>query len=148
MLSIDNSTLAVGTVASGAAAANVVYQHRKGISENIFKPVGRFVSKPFYSETYNSIGKQFDKLTSFYNKNGFKKTAGKLLDKSREYVVDTAKSSWAGLKKYGSSIIEKTNWKQTGKIAGIAAASAVAAILIKGIFDVVDYIKYLNGNKR
>ena len=148
MLSIDNTTLAVGTVTSGAAAANVVYQHRNGINENILKPVGKFVSKPFYSETYSSIGKKFDKLASFYDKNGFKKTAGRLLDKSREYVVDTAKSSWAGLKKYGSSIIDKTNWKQTGKIAGIAAASALSAIIIKGIFDVVDYVKYINANRK
>ena len=147
MLSIDNSTLAAGTVASGAAAANVVYQHREGITENILKPVGRFVSKPFYSETYSSIGKQFSEWTKFYNKNGFQKTAGKLLDDSREYVVNTVTSSWANIKKYGNSIIEKTNWKQTGKIAGISAAAAVSAILINGIFNVVDYVKYMNANK-
>ena len=144
MLTIDNTTLAVGTVASGAAAANVLYQHKGRINKHLVKPAENLLAAPFREATYKNISANFSKLKDLYKSKGFKAAAGKVFDKSKNFVVDTATSAWKNLKTGVITIAEKTKWSNVGKVAGIAAAAAGVGIILKGVWDVVDFFKGKN----
>ena len=144
MLTIDNTTLAVGTVASGAAAANVLYQHKGRINRHVVKPAENLLAAPFREATYKNIGENFSKVKDLYKAKGFKATVGKVFEKSKNFVVNTATSAWKFLKTGAITIAEKTKWNNVGKIAGIAAVAAGAGIILKGVWDVVDFFKGKN----
>ena len=142
MLSIDNNTLAVGTVASGAAATNVIYQHRNGINNHIRKPVWKFVTSPFKGDTYTKIGEAGNKLKTSLKNDKFGTTLHKVGHKVKEEVRKEASSVWNVAKKGWASLTQRTDWGKVAKVSGYAAIAAAGALVAKALWDANDYNKY------
>ena len=134
---IDNDVLAVGTAASGAATANVIYQHRKGINEHILKPAWNIIKMPFQYDTYTKIGEKGSKVKNFYENNGFKETFHKAGHTVKVKVSNYANSVWNITKKAWNAF-KRTDWGKAGKVAGVVTVAAGVAFVAKSVFDAIE----------
>ena len=152
MLSIKNDALAVGTVATGAAACSVLDQNKTALKRIFITPVvngarnfkNAALNKDTYVKAKNAAGKAFKGET--YKNLGSKIKAGvKSLGNRETYknaytaaktkTKNAATSTWNFVVKAYKSVMKNTKAAKILKTAGIAAGIAVVALAAKAIYD-------------
>lgn len=148
MTSIKSDALAIGTVASGAAAYSVLEQNEKALKSVFVDPVvsnakklkNAATSKDTYVNAKKAAGKAF-KAETYKNLkdnviNGAKKlktkgTYTKAFNSVKTKTVNAAKATGSFVKSFVTNI----NWAKVGKTAGIAATIAAATLAVKAVYD-------------
>ena len=155
MTSIKNDTLAVGTVASGAAVYSVVAQNKSALKRVFVNPVvnsakkikNAALKKDTYVKAKNAAGKAFkgetykkmgSKVAEGVKNLGKKETYGNAFKATKEKVAGATKGTWSFIKKAFNSVKNNTNWAKVGKTAGIAAGIAAACLIVKAVYDKVN----------